>query len=248
MFLLALMSPLPGSSVAFPKPIQRAVASLGHVVDKFMAARASVLRRLIRAGQEEALRPWLPSETPTALPDDGLFAVALTTDDERLRVRQLFASSPAPALIVPAEARLPVWPALFKLQMLRAHWALEMRSNLLESLDAALPVACLLDPTPLPPGAVIGGLELASWEGIDALRASGRSFVIEAPARAGVTLARGDTALDWGAALRLALGAYPQAASVITETTGLAGGRDFTAVYQKKAGRVDLHSIIESPQ
>ena len=144
------MTSKPEPSVPLPKSIQRAVASLGHVVDRFIAARAGVLKRLIKAGDDVVLRPWLPSEAPNSLSGAGLFAIRLMTDEKTLRLRQLLVDVPEaalqhdslPALTIPAEALLPIWPALFKLRMLRGSWELEMRSNLLQSLDAVLPTTC----------------------------------------------------------------------------------------------------------
>jgi hypothetical protein len=72
----------------------------------------------------------------------------------------------------------PAWTALLRLPALRSAWMSDLRASHFEHLLHLLPPAWVMDTTPLPPGAVIPGLEIASWPELIRLRGTGREFQI----------------------------------------------------------------------
>jgi hypothetical protein len=167
------------------KPQRKQLASLGHQIDRFAAA-CDQLRA--RAGKHPELAPWLrtmDNSGPCALQGEGWFVTKIFAQaDKPLRVQSLAAPSeitaplseewnrfhPAAkitaesAVPVPASLRAALWPALLRLRPLREFWERALRRDTVDTLSQMLPDAWLLDPAPLPPGAVIPRLELASWD------------------------------------------------------------------------------------
>jgi len=248
-----MMPAAPIAPLALPKPQWRTLTSLGHVIDRSIAARAGVLKRLTKAGLSEPLAPWLAGIDASFPPDEGVFVVALEINAGAIRVRDSFldgadveaAMPDLPQLVTPpGRLRNTVWSALFKLRPLRQLWALEMRSNLLETLDKVSATACLLDPTPLPPGSLIGGLDIPSWEQLADLRKQGRTFEVHASSGPATSLSAGDSPQHWKECIREALERFPERAAVLSETTALDGASNFLAAYVKKADRVDLLRVV----
>lgn len=63
-----------------------------------------------------------------------------------------------PAETGPWQADHPTWHALLRLRPLREFWVHQLRAKHLAALAEVLPPAWIIDPAPLPPGAVLPGL------------------------------------------------------------------------------------------
>ena len=249
------MSLATDTPLTLPKPQWRTVTSLGHVIDRSISARTGVLKRLRKEGLNEPLAPWLAGLHDQSLPDARIFMVALEVNAQAVRLKEIFddpteASSAMPAFplsLTPSKnLESPVWGALFKLRPLRPLWALEMRSNLLETLDRVSTVSCLLDPAPLPPGSSIAGLEITDWKHLIALRSQRRSFRIDNSGGLVASLTVEDSVEHWETSLQRALEDFPERAAVLTEMTALADASAFYATYERKDDRVDLLRMTNS--
>ncbi len=75
---------------------------------------------------------------------------------------------------------LSTW-ALLRLPSLTRLWAISLRRAHLRHLMAMSPSVWVVDGTPVPPGAVIADLELASWQELTALWGQGRTFELKGP-------------------------------------------------------------------
>jgi hypothetical protein len=255
------------SEMADPIPMGKGrlkeLKALGHKVERFLAARSACWKH---AGKDASgiLPPWMkPGDSaPGELAGDGLFACAVLMKDEGLQLPQAILEAEvterlallwqrcdpaAPktlptALAVPADAHAPLWLALLRLRPLRELWERELRRATLESLLDLLPDAWMLDPTPLPPGAVIPRLELASWQDLARLRSSGRRFVI-ASAKSihdRVVLDEAISANAWSAAIQKSLDAFDRESGVLVELASDTESAAWViAFYEKRAGRVD---------
>ena len=215
------------------KQQRKQLASVGHLTERFAAACDQMRKR---ADKMPELSPWLrelASSESCALGGEGWFATAVTISGEgEMHVpamivdrtvsaplaeawnrfhpdRQISLDS---AIEAPASFRAAVWPALLRLRPLRDFWERAMRRDALETLTHLLPDAWLLDPVPLPPGAVIPRLELASWNAWDSLAPSVPSITFTtAPAAADH-----HTEVHSTADLRAALDQFPTAPHILT--------------------------------
>jgi hypothetical protein len=68
---------------------------------------------------------------------------------------------------------------LLHLPVLRDFWRKELRAARYERLRHVLPKVWAMDPTTLPPGAVIAGLGITNWHDLSKLEAKGRHFEIK---------------------------------------------------------------------
>lgn len=168
----------------------RALSSIGHLVDGYLVACERRVKKAHRPGggspwpEVDTLLRTLPENAPVALPEEGLFACALalgprgewTLEPVVLPKRAMECLLPVwyrvqpdaprqlPGLMeIPEAALAPLWGALLHLRPLRQGWERYLRRQHLIRLRGLLPRAWLLDPTPVPPGAVIPGLEVADW-------------------------------------------------------------------------------------
>ncbi len=171
-----------------PKTRWKELQGLGHKVERFLAARVAC-RRLIQGKENDlstALAPWLGEHPTEALRGSGIFASALLLQPTGWAVETLMLNSeeteillkiwnttvpsppsgPCAVLPLPADANDPLWYALLRLRPLREFWDRELRRNTADSLRQVLPDAWLLDPTPLPAGAVIPRLEISNWRAL----------------------------------------------------------------------------------
>ncbi len=169
-----------------PKSWHAPFRSLGHKLERFWSTRATVRRRIHRDDAFAALRTWIGADggTSSDLRGDGTFAVAVITTPAGWTVAAPFlppdvlahlmavwrAVEPEapkilpPALEAPAEVHAPRWLALLRLRPLRPTWESVLRRDHFDSLLEVMPDAWLLDPAPLPPGAVVPRLEVPSWK------------------------------------------------------------------------------------
>ena len=202
----------------------------------------------------------------TGLPGEGLFALALTlTGGRRLwslqpsilpgaATKELLkvwhrvqpdapANSRLPApLAIPPLAHAPLWPALLHLQPLQRTWEVPLRRSHLHALTDLLPGAWLLDPTPLPPGSAIPGLELSAWSELTQFESADhdpeRHFIIsDAWGQSPQPLSPGQSQ-SWSPLLTTALSLPPHQRQILTELITSPHGYLF-ALYQKTPTRTD---------
>lgn len=167
------------------KPLRKSLASTGHLVERLLAACDSLRLKV----QEKRLPELLPYfhgfdfKISPLLKDEGLIVCPLHLSGSSLKLQpllltgqqvqqvvsawhrvQLDASKTLPhPLEIPASANAALWPALLHLRPLHSFWEQQLRHSHVETLLDRVPHAWMLDPTPLPPGAVIPHLEIPSW-------------------------------------------------------------------------------------
>ncbi len=183
------------------KAQRKSLASIGHLVVKFIAA-CDRLRAKVSDGFMPELQPWLhplADIKPRMLIGDGLIVGALQPTAGKFQLYPVIHPAPQAATAVEIWKRVfqdkahalppllpfaetsvnsPLWLALLHLRPLRDFWERELRRSTVDGLLDILPKAWLFDPAPLPPGAVIPGLEIASWSELEALRESNRTFIL----------------------------------------------------------------------
>lgn len=181
----ALRNAQQAGALELSKPQRKQLSSLGHLLERFAAACDQLLKRPDKfpdfapwlrdftnaepcAPSGEgwsvnivSLNPLMPLRLQTLVSDRELLAVIadswnLFHPDKKITTGESLTSSPA--------FRASLWPALLRLRPLREFWERALRRDAVETLLQILPDAWLLDPGPLPPGAVIPRLELASWD------------------------------------------------------------------------------------
>lgn len=239
------------------------VHALGHKVERFLAARGALWKHAGKVAPG-TLPPWMRTRdsAPGELAGEGLFACAVLLKEDGFHLPQpilaqdlagQFASlwqhcDPAAprslpaALAVPSDANAPLWLALLRLRPLRELWERELRRATFESLLDLMPDAWVLDPTPLPPGAVIPRLELASWDDLAHLSSSGRRFAIASSEQihGGVILNSATPTETWSAAIQQSLEAFGNEPRVLVElSSGTETPAWIIAFYERRAGRVN---------
>ncbi len=108
-----------------------------------------------------------------------------------------------------------LWLALFWSAPLREIWAKAMRRNHWEGLSNVIPYGWVVDPTPLPPHAVLPRLEVQSWDEVKQFSQSERELVLKisgfddtAWGSRGVKIGHDISSPEWSIALDDALGAF----------------------------------------
>lgn len=168
------------------KPLRKSLASTGHLVERFLAA-CDNLRIKVQEERLPLLQPYFHGFDFTASPllkGEGLFICPLHLSGNELKLRPLLLTARQVSQVltawhrvqldipktlpnsleIPAIANASLWPALLHLRPLHNFWEQELRRSHVETLLDRVPHAWMLDPAPLPPGAVIPKLELASWQ------------------------------------------------------------------------------------
>lgn len=118
-----------------------------------------------------------------------------------------------------------------------------MRRSHFTRMSLLLPWAWAVEPAPVPPGAVIRGLDIACWEDLPVWRGR-RSFLLLSAA-AGCHRLRLDAALSadaWRGAIQTAL--RPSSEAFLVEVAG-AGSQMIEATYVKRGGRIELEGLKE---
>lgn len=257
--------------VEVPKGYATLLKSLGHKMERFVAAWEIVRRRLEDTESVASLRKWAksPFNPVENLDGEGTFVTALWADFQgfpqvtrlflpeamALRClelwRQVDPEAPkvlSPLIAVPEGVDAPVWLALLRLRPLRTAWESALRRDHLETLLQVLPEAWLLDPTPLPHGSVIPRLELATWEDLPKFRGE-RAFAITRGESASGSRLLGslDSPEKWRDEVRSALAGHEAQPSVLLQVPEK-NGRWLAAVYEKKGGRVDYRGVVALQQ
>ncbi|MEX1117346.1 MAG: hypothetical protein WEB60_00995 [Terrimicrobiaceae bacterium] len=115
-----------------------------------------------------------------------------------------------------------LWFALFWLKPLEAFWVRALGEGTYKALHEVIPQTWLLDPQPLPPHAVIPGLEIHSWD--EALKFSQKQrdlilkisgFSETAWGSRGVFLGSDLPSQEWAAELKRALSLWPTAPHIL---------------------------------
>lgn len=108
-----------------------------------------------------------------------------------------------------------LWLALFWSAPLRETWAKAMRRNHWEGLSKVIPYGWVVDPTPLPPHAVLPRLEVQSWDEVKQFTQSERELVLKisgfddtAWGSRGVKIGHDISSGEWSTALDHALAAF----------------------------------------
>jgi hypothetical protein len=145
-------------------PARRDLASLGYEASRWLDAMTLLQTRWRKqawaAPLQAFLDRWLPRDPAGSLPE--VFELALKGD--------WIAAAPLPALGDPR------WQALLHLPALRTFWIASLRAGHAQHLQQCVAPAWCLDPAPLPPGSVIAGLGIGSWDELPALRARGEGL------------------------------------------------------------------------
>lgn len=212
------------------------------------------------------LQPWLgplAKHEPGALKVDSLFVCPLQLTDEKMRLHPLVLSAAHAATAVELWKRAspdktealpplfsfavesvnsPLWPALLRLRPLRDHWERELRRSAVQNLLQVLPTAWLLDPAPIPPGAVIPGLGLPSWSELAALRDSRRVFILASVDGDASPVILDDSLpeAEWRQSLDAGLHAAAINPRILTELTPTPyGEKNILSFYSKTGSRVN---------
>lgn len=122
-----------------------------------------------------------------------------------------------------------LWFALFHHPALHSYWEGALGAECRTMLEEVIPATWILDPTPIPPHAVIPGLctgqgPAQSWEPIQKASKRGRKMVIKpsgfSPAAwgsRGVVVGHDVSSTDWSTAIDKALSAFPDTTYVLQE-------------------------------
>lgn len=117
-----------------------------------------------------------------------------------------------------------LWLALLHTPGLRRLWESELRAAHLAKLRQIVPRSWVVDPTPLPPQAVLPGLEAHSWDEVAALGRSARRLVLKisgfsplAWGSRGVVVGHDVSTPEWQEALSRALSEYGSHPWVVQE-------------------------------
>lgn len=141
-----------------PRSQREAVESAGYRVSRWEAARAVLQARVSKARIApplgDFLAHWLSLAPTHAAGQELWLSFDHTPDHTKL---QLTGGS-----VVLASS--PLEHALLHLPALRPFWRQELRQQHFEALLTLVPQAWLLDTATVPPGSVIQGLNLTSWE------------------------------------------------------------------------------------
>ncbi|MCB1277394.1 hypothetical protein [Prosthecobacter sp.] len=141
---------------SFSRPQREAIESAGYRVWRWAIAR-EVLKARVSKGRilnelGEFLKTWLPPVVPS-----------VEVDELSLE----FSVAPGQLHLIGGDEPIvgsPVERALLHLPALRSFWSRELRLQHFNALQAMVPKAWMLDDATIPPGAVIHGLGLSSWE------------------------------------------------------------------------------------
>ena len=217
-----------GPDFELPKARMKLLQTLGHKVLRFLEARQAWWQAHQKGGSA-ALPPWASSSAEPASLDgsDGWFASLVGLGPRGLALlrtvvdretalplaslwQKLDPEAPAElhaALDLPPDADATRWRVLLRLRMLRTFWESQLRRDTLDALLEWLPDAWALDPTPLPPGAVIPRLEIAAWPELPSHRPPGMAFCIRAldSSSGGAILGPGESEAAFRHALQEAL-------------------------------------------
>ncbi|MDX6767410.1 MAG: hypothetical protein SFU85_11535 [Candidatus Methylacidiphilales bacterium] len=115
-----------------------------------------------------------------------------------------------------------LWLALYWMNPLREFWRKELGERYQKDLDAIIPRGWVVDPTPLPPHAVLPGLEVQSWEEVMRFSQKQRDLVLKisgfsalAWGSRGVTIGSDVSQEEWAGSLRAALDGFDRSPFIL---------------------------------
>lgn len=158
-----------------PRPIARRLRTLGHALTRVEAALRLLPKRLERGLLDATSTAWIQQWAGGVLGQGHGQGQPSLASDEVLKATIAWQEQAWLVSELP-----PAWHGallLLHLPVLRDFWRKELRAARYERLKRVLPKVWAKDPAPLPPGAVIAGLDIASWEDLPRLEAKGRTFV-----------------------------------------------------------------------
>ncbi len=133
-----------------------------------------------------------------------------------------------------------LWFALFWLRPLREFWRRELSERHFLALQKVIPYTWLLDPTPLPPHAVLPGLEVHDWNEVAAFSQKERELILKisgfselAWGSRGVHVGADLPQPEWRAVLERALACYQTRPHILQR---FRKGRLFTQAYVDAGG------------
>jgi hypothetical protein len=168
------LTPPASAPADLPKAVLKQVKPLGHEIGLLASALQTLKARLQKGRFSPELTAFLQSRWPNQLADFPSGGFGLVLREGPLGWRLVSGS--------PLWLNDPAFAALLHLPALRPTWAADMRASHLEHLRQIMPHAWFLDPTPLPPGSVIAGLGIPSWQHLPSLHGHGRVFEIHSSA------------------------------------------------------------------
>lgn len=241
------------------KPLRQSLASTGHLVQRFLSA-CDALRLKVQEKKMPELLPYFHGFDLTASPlqkEEGAFVCPLNLNSDTLKLQPLLLTAQqasqtvsawhrvqldAPRVLlhpleIPVNANSPLWPTMLHLRPLRPFWEQQLRHRHVQTLLDRVPHAWMIDPEPLPPGAVIPKLELASWQDLP----PERNFTIQGTAsdQEAVVLNPSVSARQWHHSIDQALQAFGRQPQVLSETANRSQAI-LLGIYQRQNQRVDL--------
>ena len=130
-----------------------AVESAGYRVTRWAAARQILGQRLIKQRLEAGLGEFLERWGAGALPVESVPELRLG-----------FGVAQDQIWLQGGPLDLPLERALLHLPALRGFWRQELRQHHFDELRCLVPQAWMMDDSAVPPGAVIHGLGITSWQ------------------------------------------------------------------------------------
>lgn len=117
-----------------------------------------------------------------------------------------------------------LWFALFWLKPLEAYWTRALGGRTFEALREVIPYTWLVDPTPLPPHAVLPRLEVHDWNEVAAFSQKQRNLILkisgfseQAWGSRGVVMAQDVPQTEWREELSSALKAWPTSPHILQQ-------------------------------
>jgi hypothetical protein len=217
-----------------PHSVGRRLRTLGHALARLQDAAVMLRRRCEKGQTVDGLSPeWFQAWGGQALQAASLidfttsWSAVVEQEERQWLITSLGGMTEGigvPWAITLLSLHLPV---------LRTFWRKEVRAYRAELLRHVLPPVWPLDPAPLPPGAAISGLNLASWSQLPDLLARGRTFEVLS-----LTGERHNvTPSTWPEILTKAV----QEKLLLVEHRHLPGGTAFTASWSRnEKGWIDL--------
>lgn len=148
----------PDPIAELPRTQRKALESAGYRVMRWMAARqvlqARVAKGRITGKLGDFLNHWL-SLAPAPVAADDLW-LSFDHSPDPMKLQLAGGSSTL--------STSPLEHALLHLPALRSFWRQELRLRHFTALRLLVPQAWFLDPSTVPPGAIIAGLGTGSWE------------------------------------------------------------------------------------
>lgn len=164
------ITPQTGRLADVPKALLKHLRPLGHELTLWQAAAQRWRTRLEKARFEPSLlsflQHWQPKFTPDQVTPDVFNVILRGSDESGWKV---IASSLK-------WVNDPAWSALLNLPALSHYWITDIRGSHLDHLRQIISRAWFMDPSPLPPGSVIAGLDIPAWPNLQRYHGQGRAW------------------------------------------------------------------------